>query len=376
MTAPGVDALTADRTVLLVVPVSNLAGVARHVIDLMRVGVPGWQLTVAAPEGPLLDEVRSLPRARSGVSAVPVAIEPAEGDRPGVRTDLAVRRLRSLVREMRPAIVHSHLARADLLAAMATVGLPPRLVSTEHHIPPDRFMFHSTPARARTMEAIHHLRLRRFRGLVAVSDSTRRDMVRWWHPTQPVRVILNGVDRRRASPRPEPGLRFLSLTRLSPEKNVEMSVRAFARIAGMHPEATLTVAGAGECLPALRGLAADLGVADRVSFPGFVDADQAMASHDVVLQPSKSDNCSYTLLDAVSEGMGVAASPIGGNPEILPDHCIAALDDLDGFVAVALEQALRPDRRPTLPARVPTVVGMAAQLSDVYDRVMRGERAA
>ncbi|MDK7740920.1 glycosyltransferase, partial [Veillonella nakazawae] len=76
-----------------------------------------------------------------------------------------------------------------------------------------------------------------------------------------------------------------------------------------HPEATLTVAGTGEEDTSLKTLAHRLGLDDKVSFPGFADPDEAMASHDVIVQPSKSDNCSYTLLDALAFGMGVAASP-------------------------------------------------------------------
>ncbi|MGD8215851.1 glycosyltransferase family 4 protein [Aestuariimicrobium sp. Y1814] len=353
-----------DQPVALwVVPVSNLAGVARHVIDVARVGLPGWSLVVAAPEGPLLDEVRA-----HGVEVVPVGIGP------GVRLDRAVRAFRGLVRRVRPQVVHTHLARADLLAAMATPGLPVRLVSTEHHIPPDRFMFHPTLARAKAKETVHHHRLKRFDRLIAVSASTRRDMLTYWRPQQPVTVILNGVDRPVVAPVRGAGLRFLSLARLSPEKNIELTLRAFARIRAAEPTATLTIGGTGESEAGLRHLADELGVAADVDFAGFINAEQAMADHDVVLQPSRSDNCSYTLLDAVAAGMGVAASPIGGNPEILPAHCIAELEDLDGFVRVALEQAQRPDRRPTLPDEVPTVAGMAARIVGEYAQVPRPRR--
>ena len=68
-------------------------------------------------------------------------------------------------------------------------------------------------------------------------------------------------------------------------------------------------------------------------------------------------------------GLGVAASPIGGNPEILPPHCIAELDDLDGFVRIALEQAADPSRRPTLPDAVPTRAEMAEAIVAEYAKV-------
>lgn len=353
-----------DRpTALWVVPVSNLAGVARHVLDVARVGLPGWRLVVAAPEGPLLQELRAM---RAETLSLDIA--------PGVRLDQAVANFRAAVKAVRPQVVHTHLARADLLSAMATVGLPVRLVSTEHHIPPDRFMFHPTLARAKAMEAVHHQRLKRFDRLIAVSASTRRDMLSYWRPNQPVTVILNGVDRPADRPQREPGLKFLSLARLSPEKNIAMTLRGFAGVLAQEPSARLTVGGTGEAESSLKKLAAELGITSAVDFAGFIDSTAAMAEHDVVLQPSKSDNCSYTLLDAVAAGMGVAASPIGGNPEILPEHCIAELDDLDGFVRIALEQAREVDRRPELPDEVPTVVQLTRRIVNEYAQAPKPRR--
>lgn len=343
---------------LWVTPVSNLAGVARHILDVARVGLPGWRLVVTAPEGPLLERLRKL-----GRPVIPLPID-------GTRTATSVRALRHTLTRLRPAVAHSHLAKADILLALAAAGLPVPLVTTEHHIPPDRFMFHSSLPTAVAMETVHRVRLARFRQAIAVSASTKRDMQKWWHTTTPITVILNGVDRHEAPIVRRSGLRMLSLTRLSPEKNLDMTLRVFAQVAASYPEATLTVGGTGPELEHLRATTRNLGIADSVTFPGFVDADAAMAGHEVLLQPSKSDNCSYTLLDAVASGMGVAASPIGGNPEILPGRCIAPLDDDAGMARIAVEQGLEPVSRPTLPDGVPTVAQMARQITTVYDRCM------
>lgn len=344
-----------SRTALWVSPVSNLAGVARHIIDVARVGLPGWRLEIVAPEGPLVERLRE---RDATVHTANIGVEASTLD--------ATRELRRVIKAVRPDVVHTHLARADILAALATHGLPVTLVSTEHHISPDRTMFHASLNRARVMEWVHHVRLKRFAGLIAVSASTRRDMERYWRPGRPVTVIRNGVDRPAEPVRRDPGLRFLSLARLSKEKNIDMVLRAFAHIRANHPVSRLTIAGSGPERAPLARLAADLGVDDAVAFPGFVDPDEAMATHDVILQPSKSDNLSYTLLDAVAQGMGVAASPIGGNPEILPARCMAPLDDDATLTRVAIEQALDVSARPTLPEAIPTVAGMVQQVAAVY----------
>lgn len=344
-------------------PVSNLAGVSRHIIDVARAGLPGWRLVVAAPRGPLLDELRAL-----GCPVIPFEV-----DRP-VRESVA--ELRAIVRTLSPVIVHSHLAKADFLAAMAAPGLPTTLVSTEHHVPEEPTVFHGSRAKASLRQIAHHTRIRRFAHLIAVSDSTKRDMLRHWRPTAPITVVKNGVDRPTEATTRSPGLRVLSLTRLAPEKNLPMTLRAFAEVVRDHPDATLTVAGSGErdTETHLRSLARSLGVDDAVTFTGFVDPVRAIAEHDVLVQPSLADNLSYTLLDAVASGMGVVASDIGGNPEILPEHALVPVHGdasaNDRFLAQRIvEQGTDLNRRPPLPEDIPTVAQMAERITDVYAAV-------
>lgn len=342
-----------EPTALWVAPVSNLAGVARHILDVARGGLPGYRLVVAAPEGPLLEELRHL--------ECPVVVLDLQQSLPKV-----VAQLRRAVTQLSPAIVHSHLAKADFLVTMATVGLPVKLVSTEHHIPEDPLVFHGTKAKAYSRQLAHHARIRRFAQLIAVSESTKRDMLRFWRPTAPVSVILNAVDRPSAQPARTPGLRILSLSRLSREKNVEMTIRAFAHVRAEHPEATLTLGGTGDEEATLRDLAQSLGLADAVTFAGFIDAERAMAQHDVLVQPSKADNLSYSLLDAVAHGMGVVASDIGGNSEIVPPRCLVSLGDDVGMARAVIRQGLFLDERPELPAAIPTVAEMTEQIVNVY----------
>lgn len=340
---------------LWVAPVSNLAGVARHIIDVARTGLPGYRLVVAAPEGPLLDELRRL-----GCPVLPIDV-----DQPVPK---AVTRLRRVVDEVQPSVVHSHLAKADFLVAMATLGRPVTVISTEHHIPEDPLTFHGTRSRAAVRQLAHRARIRRYSHLIAVSESTRRDMQRFWRPSAPVTVVLNGVDRPHPTPERQAGLRVLSLSRLSPEKNVQMTLRAFAKVLATHPEATLSIAGDGDEAETLQHLAHDLRLGDAVTFVGFVDPVEAMATHDVLVQPSKADNLSYSLLDAVAQGMGVVASAVGGNPEIVPPSCLVQLGDDTAMAEAIVTQGLSLDRRPHLPESIPDVARMCRQITDVYAR--------
>jgi glycogen(starch) synthase len=343
---------TAPPTALWVVPVSDLAGVARHVLDVARAGIPGWRLAVLAPPGPLTDRLRGL-----GAEVHEGPIGPGHGLRASVAT------LRRVVRTLRPAVVHSHLAYADIVVALAA-GRGPRLVTTEHGIARDDVVYHHSSARTRAMAAVHTARLRRFDAAIAVSRATADAMVEKWHPRVQPTVVPNGVDVV-PNHAPQPGLRILSLARLAPEKRLPALVDAFAVLHRDHPEARLTLAGTGPEEPALRAQVDRLGLGDAVAMPGFVDPEPAMAEHDVLAMLSVWENCSYALLDAAARGMGVVASDVGGNPEILPPSSLVAAGDTAAVAAALAAQGLDLTARPTLQAW-PTVADMCARVAATY----------
>lgn len=339
-------------TALWVVPVSDLAGVARHVLDVARAGLPGWRLVVLAPPGELPRRLREI-----GAEVVEGPFGPDHGLRASVAT------LRDVVRRERPAVVHSHLSYADIVAALA-VGRGPRLVTTEHGIARDDVVYHRSGAKARAMAVVHTARLRRFDAVIAVSRATADAMVEKWHPRREVVVIRNGVDPVGPAS-PSSGLRVLSLARLSPEKRLPALVDGFAELFRTHPDARLTLAGTGPEEAALRTQVARLGLAGAVSMPGFVDPEQAMEQHDVLAMLSVWENCSYALLDAAGRGMGVVASGVGGNPEILPAASLVDAEDPAAVAAALRAQGLDTTARPGL-AEWPSVDDMCGQIVGTY----------
>ncbi|RYB94632.1 glycosyltransferase [Nocardioides oleivorans] len=339
-------------TALWAVPVSNIAGVARHVLDVAANGIPGWRLAFLTPPGDLPARLRELGA---------VVHEAPFGPDHGLAS--SVKSVREVVRRERPAVVHTHLAYADIVASLA-VGRGPALVTTEHGIARDDVVYHRSGAKTRVMAAAHTARLLRFDAAVAVSRATADAMVEKWHPRKPITVIHNGVDVVPGAS-PTTGLRILSLARLSPEKRLPALVDGFAELRHTHPEARLTLAGAGEEEAALRAQVARLGLGDVVELPGFVDPEPAMASHDVLAMMSVWENCSYALLDAAARGMGVVASDVGGNPEILPSRALVAAEDRSAVAAALSTQGLDLAARPGL-AGWPSVADMCEQVAGTY----------
>ena len=326
---------------LWVVPVAELGGVARHVLDAVRAGIPGWRLVVLGPEGPLAAELRAL-----GAPVLTGPVSPADGAATATRT------IRRTLERLRPDVLHTHLAFADLTGTAAVAGLRSgrgrriRVVSTEHGISGVRGLYQSGAAQTRVKKTLHRARLLHTDRVIAVSDSTAQQVAAQWGSGGKITVIRNGVDAPVPMPQPEPGLRFLSLARLSPEKRIDQLLSAFSLLAADHPAATLTIAGTGPEAATLHDLAAELELGDRVRFSGHVEPGPALREHDVVVQLSTWENLSYTLLDAVAHRLGVVATDVGGNREIVPERCLVDASDLRAVAEAMVRQGSEVAERP------------------------------
>ena len=353
-----------DPIALWVVPVSDLGGVARHVLDAATTGLPGWRIVVLAPSGPLIDACHTL-----GVPAITGSLGPEHGLRRSVRT------LRRCAKRLQPTIIHTHLAHADLTAALAFRRRRGAvLISTEHGISGDPALYADSRLRSLATVQAHRMRLRAFDGVIAVSRSTREQILKRWRPPKrlPIETIPNGINRDFSAPAERPsGLRFATLSRLSHEKRLTASLRAFAEIHRIEPEARLTVAGEGPDLAALNDLCTELDISEAVAFEGFVESRELLRRTDVIMQLSAWENCSYTLLDALNSATGVVATAVGGNSELLPATCLFDADDAPAIARAAIEQARSQQLRPTLPDGWPTVSEMTTSIAALYAKVAR-----
>lgn len=114
---------------------------------------------------------------------------------------------------------------------------------------------------------------------VAVSESTREDLVARGLRARDIEVIPNGIDVDHYTPssgaRTErPSLLFLG--RLKRYKRVDLVIDAVGRLAAAGHDVTLRVGGAGEEADSLRAHARARGVADRVEFLGFVTDERKL----------------------------------------------------------------------------------------------------
>ena len=134
---------------------------------------------------------------------------------------------------------------------------------------------------------------------------------------------------------------IVSVGRLDANKNHEMVIRAFAKVAERYPEYTLTIYGDGELRSMLEELVAALELSGKVFLPGVVsDIALRIEKASLFLHTSYSEGMSNALIEALALGLPVIATdvPSGGTVELI-EHGV------NGFVIPpgdqkALEEAM------------------------------------
>lgn len=133
-------------------------------------------------------------------------------------------------------------------------------------------------------------------------------------------------------------------------KGVDVTIRALPKIAAAFPNVKYVVIGRGDDQPRLAKLAADLGVADRVVFAGFVPDDELIDHYrmaDVYVMPSK-EGFGIVYLEAMACGIPVVAGDDDGSADPLQDGRVGwqvPYRDSEAVAAACIEALSGKDQR-------------------------------
>jgi glycosyltransferase involved in cell wall biosynthesis len=347
-------------TILYLVDSLGLSGKTLNLVNLaLRLDPKRYRAVVATfapPTGMLVDRLRA--------GNVPVEYVPcSDGLNPGV-----VAKLLRLHREHAPAMVHCFNPRPMLYGGLAAalsrrpaIGTLSAFACTsarkQHAFLPQPLMTNSRRSRIRN-RVLGRL-LRHFCAVSQRSGQTFCDDNAI--PRTKLRVIGYGVDvdsiervppddiaKVRAQIGARPGELLLgSVGRLVEQKDYPTQLRAFASMSARVP-VRMVVAGAGPLESELRGLASQLGIADRVCWLGERrDVWAILRSLDAFVIASKFEPFGVAVLEAMATGLPIIATDVNELREIL-----------DGGRAGMLVPAERPDAL----ARAMTTVSSDADL--------------
>jgi glycosyltransferase involved in cell wall biosynthesis len=112
---------------------------------------------------------------------------------------------------------------------------------------------------------------------------------------------------------------LLFLGSLIARKGVPELLKALASLPTMTRDWRATLVGGGQ-IDEFRKLAKNLGMVDKVSFLGWVDEAgvTALCAHaDVLVLPSHAEGLAMSILEGMSHGLAVIATPVGAHSEVI-----------------------------------------------------------
>lgn len=247
----------------------------------------------------------------------------------------SVRRMREIIRELRPHILHTHTAKAGAIARAAALvsgaARPAILVHTFHgHVLKGYF----DPVRTAFFKKVERSLARVTDALVAVSPEVRDELVAAGiAPREKFSVIRLGIpleerlgdatadlDYRRLYGISESAFVVGWVGRMTDVKDTDavLEIVRAARDRGL--EAVLVMVGDGPDRVRLEQLAHDIGIARSTFFVGYQpEVAGYYRLFDAFLLPSVNEGTPVSAIEALASGTPVVATRVGGVPDVVRD---------------------------------------------------------
>jgi glycosyltransferase involved in cell wall biosynthesis len=255
--------------------------------------------------------------------------------------------LHRLVRRWRPAIVHTHTAKAGLLGRLAArlAGVPV-IVHTYHgHVLRGYF----SPRRTALFRWLETRLATVADAIIVVSDAVKQDLVDLAvAPAEKIRVVPLGLELSHlAGPLPRGVLRTAAgipkdaplvgmVGRLVAIKDVPTFLQAARLVREAGHDVRFALVGDGEERSALESLTHDLGLEDVVTYFGWRhDLDAVYGDLDVVVNASLNEGTPVALIEALAAGRPVVATSVGGTPDLIGENLRGRLVPPSAPVALA-----------------------------------------
>lgn len=261
-------------------------------------------------------------------------------------------RIRKLVGEERPDVVHAHGYKAIVLVGYLARRSSVPCVATVHG-----YTSTGRITRVAFYEALDRFMLRYMHSVAVVAASQESMLLRAGVDPRRIKLIPNGIDREvpghaELTASEKAALEFaaaaptvVGVGRLAAEKNFSMLIDAFANVATEGQGARLVIAGDGPLRGEIMGQVRRLGLDRHVMMPGYVRSSVLMPSARVTALSSSTEGLPMIVLESMRQRVPVVATAVGAVPDLLEQgRCgqLVAPQDTDALSA-ALRRALAGD---------------------------------
>ncbi|MCC3751088.1 MAG: glycosyltransferase family 4 protein [Halorhodospira halophila] len=367
------------RVVYCLTRSDTIGGYHVHVLDLARwMQDRGAEVrVVVGGTGPFCDHLSHAGIAWTSLASLRREIDP-------VRDVAATWALSRTLRRLRPDLVSLHSSKAGILGRLTRLASPRPVVFTAH----GWSFTPGIPQRdARRFRRVERLAAPLASRIITVSEHDRQLALRH-RVTQPWRLVTvrNGT---RASERPCAAQHdagdplIVCVARLEPQKDHPRLLEALSRLRDRPWK--LELIGDGPLQEALETRATALGIRDRIKFAGLCqDVEARLARAQLFVLPSHWEGLPISVLEAMSVGLPVLASNVGGTSEAIEHAQTGYLidpGDTDGWTAKLRQLLEHPGERTRLGTNARerhrqrfTLERMARETAWVYESLTASRR--
>jgi len=293
-----------------------VGGIFRHILDLANgqaergheVGIIADSLTGGERADKAFAEIA--PRLKLGVHRLPIHRQPSP-------SDLWVWfQFMRMIHAMKPDVLHGHGAKAGAYIRLRSRSQKVIRIYTPHggslHYGPNTFKGQLYGRLERALMDSTDL----FLFESAFARDTYQRMI--GTPKSVVGCVFNGVtaDEFDPVPKADDATDIVYVGEFRRIKGADLLVDALAQMHAGGRKLTLTLAGDGEEMPALKTQVERLGLTRSVRFIGHVKARYGFSKGHLLVVPSRGDSMPYVVIEAGAAGIPMVAAGVGGIPEI------------------------------------------------------------
>lgn len=293
----------------------NRGGIATYIVSLAKaLSEKGQRVCVASSGGDMESEL-----AAAGISHLELDIKTKSEISP--KLFIARRKLIKFISDNKINLIHAHTRVTQVLADSVSRKTKVPYVTTCHGFFKPRFFRRIHPCWGERVIAISE----------AVKDHLIND---FGLREDKIALVYNGVDLRRFPHIPTQGEKALAkkalgldgkkvigiITRFSKSKGAHFLIESLPHILKRHDDAALLIVGDGEEGNDLKKLAFEMGLNGRVIFrEGGSKTFELLSAMDVFAFPTMNEGLGLSAIEALSCGVPVVASSVGGVPEVVED---------------------------------------------------------